>query len=225
MPVRLVLFDLDGTLVNSMELYADKASELMAKYYRIRSSEARELYLKTSGLPFLEQLNLVFPDKKRLNQKVASEFEDWKKEIVRNLKIEPDGVEVLRSLRKRGTLTAISSNNLQEYVEEILRNSGAEADFVLGWDSGNFKKGEPHISFLETRTGLSRKHFLMVGDSPNDLRLSKNSGISFVALTRSFPPEVFRSMDRNVPTIDSLKELLNLIDSLPSQRPQATLSI
>ncbi len=221
MHTRLVLFDLDGTLVRSMELYAEKASELMNRYYRVEPSEGRELYLKTSGLPFLEQLNILFPDKGELNRKVAQHFENWKREIIKSLKLEREGVEVIDKLNSSGFITAVSSNNLQEYVEDIINRSGAKPHFVLGWDGKEFKKGEPHVSFLERETGIRREFFLMVGDSPNDLKLSKNCGIKFVALTSEFPPQAFKEIDSDVPTIENLTELLPVL--LPSERPSAIL--
>ncbi len=206
---KLVLFDLDGTLVDSMGIYARKAAQLISEHYGVPESEARELYLKTSGLPFIKQLEILFPGDKK-NKQVAEIFESWKKYVVKNLRIDPEGVEVIRHLSQRGILTAISSNNLQEYAEEIVRLSGAEPNYILGWDGRDFTKGRPHIEYLERETGIGRSNFLMVGDSPNDLKLAKDSGVNFIALLKEFPEEAFLSIDKDVRTIKNLREILDI---------------
>ncbi len=213
--VRLVVFDLDGTLVDSMSLYAEKAGELINKHYGLEKDKAIKLYLQTSGLPFLEQLNLLFPQEHQKNKRVAELFENWKMEVIKGLRIKEEGGEVLEELRKRGIITAISSNNLQEYVEKIVRNSGVEVDFVLGWDGKDFKKGKPHFSLLEKKTGIHRKHFLFVGDSLRDLILAKESGVGFVALEGAFKEEDFKSLEPQVKVLKSLKNIGNLIQNFP----------
>ena len=63
MPIKLVVFDLDGTLVDSMGLYAEKAGELIEKFYSIPKQKAKRLYFETSGLPFWNSLMFSFPTK------------------------------------------------------------------------------------------------------------------------------------------------------------------
>ncbi len=213
---RLLIFDFDGTLVDSMGIYAQKAGELISEHYGLGKEEAKKLYLKTSGLPFAEQLGILFPGDRR-NSKVAEIFESWKEEVLHRLKPFPEVEPLLRELRDRGFLIAVSSNNLQRYVEESVKGWEVRPHFVLGWDGKEFKKGEPHVRFLEEATSLPRESFLMVGDSPNDLKLARSSGIDFIALLRSFPEESFRSVDPSVRTIRSLttEELLPLLEEGP----------
>ncbi|RTZ69863.1 MAG: hypothetical protein DSZ30_01765 [Aquificaceae bacterium] len=207
MPIKLVVFDLDGTLVDSMGLYAEKAGELIEKFYSIPKQKAKRLYFETSGLPFLEQLNVLFPNEREKNKRVAEIFEKWKPQILKNLKIFPEGVYAINFLKGKGILTAISSNNLQKYVEHIVKNSGVNPDFILGWDGKNFKKGKPHIDFLVKKTGIDRKEILMIGDSPNDYKLAKEGGVNFVAVKRHFSEEDFKRLERNIKILNSLKDL------------------
>ena len=210
---RLLIFDFDGTLVDSMGIYARKAGELISEHYGLSKEEARKLYLKTSGLPFAEQLEILFPGDKR-NEKVSRIFEEWKEEVLHHLKPFPEVEPLLRELKEKGYLIAVSSNNLQRYVQESVEGWKVRPHFVLGWDGGEFKKGEPHVRFLEKATSLPRESFLMVGDSPNDLKLARSSRIDFIALLRSFPEESFRSVDPSVKVIKSLtsEELLPLLE-------------
>ncbi len=210
MKPRLVLFDLDGTLVDSMGIYAEKASELIGEHYGIFKEEAKELYLKTSGLPFIKQLEIMFPGDSR-NKHVAEAFESWKGHILEDLEIHPEGVEVIDQLNRMGIVTAISSNNLKEYVEDIVKRSGAQPRYILGWDGRDFTKGRPHVEHLERETGIQRRSFLMVGDSPNDMKIAMDCGVNFVALLREFTEEVFLSSGKNVRVIKKIRELLDFV--------------
>lgn len=206
----LVIFDLDGTLVDSMKVYSEKAAELISKYYGIPADRAKDLYLKTSGLPFIRQLDILFPGDER-NEEVSRIFEEWKREVISEIKVEPEALQVIAELRRRGIKTAVSSNNLRKYVEAIFRNS-ERPDFILGWDGRGFTKGEPHIAHLEKITGLKRDSFLFVGDSPNDLKLMKSCGVPFLGITKEIPEEEFRKIDGNVTIVNRISEVLDLID-------------
>ncbi len=210
---ELIIFDFDGTLVDSMSLYAEKASDLISSYYNLDKVTAKSLYLKTSGRPFIEQLNVLFPGDKK-NTKVANMLETWKASILHQLKPFPDVMPLFAELKNRGFLIAVSSNNLQNYVEKIVNSWEIKPNFVLGWDGKDFKKGEPHISYLEKVTSVNRDKFLMVGDSPHDLHIALTCRLDFVALLRGFPEESFKSILPSVKVIRSLntKEFLLLLE-------------
>ena len=75
--IRLVIFDLDGTLIESMEEYAELAADLIRQHYGWPAEKAKKEYLRTSGLPFRDQLEILFPGSP-LNPKIAEKFEkNW----------------------------------------------------------------------------------------------------------------------------------------------------
>jgi len=180
MPVKAVLLDFDGTLVDTMDLYAEKAGKLISERYGVDEKTAKELYLKTSGLPFVEQLNELFPEEKEKNREVASLFEEWKKEALKGVRLPKSSLDFLRSLKKRGLYVVITSNNLQNYVEEVLRKSGASVDLVLGWDGGSFRKLRPHLSYALSKLGLKKEEVLFVGDSKRDEEMAREAGVRFL---------------------------------------------
>jgi hypothetical protein len=62
---KVLLCDLDGTLIDTMPVLADLATEVMVGMYGIPKVLGRELYLATCGLPFIAQIEDIFPGDSR----------------------------------------------------------------------------------------------------------------------------------------------------------------
>src|ERR1700742_4647011 len=58
---RAVLFDLDGTLIDTMQVFADVAADVMVRHHALDRTAARTAYLATSGIPFFQQLEKIVP--------------------------------------------------------------------------------------------------------------------------------------------------------------------
>ncbi len=71
--VKLVVFDLDGTLVDTMGSFANHAATLMERHYGLLHETGYSQYMKTSGLPFKQQLEVLFP-RNHKNASVAHQF-------------------------------------------------------------------------------------------------------------------------------------------------------
>lgn len=207
--VRVLVFDLDGTLVPTMDDYADRAAQLMEESFGTPFDEARRSYFATSGLPFERQLRQLYPGQD--TDPVAERFEQWKDGYLTGIAIAPETAALLQGWRDAGFLVAISSNNLECYVERLARDW--PVDCALGYrpsgagDPG-FAKGEAHFVSLEQRFAMTRDAFLFTGDSPNDAHIAAASGVRFRALlTDAFSQEDFEKAVPGTRTLSSLAEL------------------
>ena len=196
--IRVVIFDLDGTLVDTMERFAFKASQLMASFFHVDREYAREQYLKTSGYPFGQQLQQLFGNNP-LNTEVAEQFETWKLELLDACLVPRSGVEqIIHDLKVAGYRVAVSSNNVQGNVDRIVADWNCPLDSALGFRNESFCKGEPHFGWLERKLEVERSELLFVGDSLNDLRIALRSNVAFAAVTCTFPEDCFRSLNHSV---------------------------
>jgi beta-phosphoglucomutase-like phosphatase (HAD superfamily) len=57
----IVMWDWDGTLADTMPAHADLAAMCINAHFGMNIPEARESYLKTTGIPFDRQLEKIFP--------------------------------------------------------------------------------------------------------------------------------------------------------------------
>ncbi len=112
MQFKVVVFDFDGTLVDTMELYAERASELMEEYYGIPKDRAVKLYWETAGLAFKDQMEVLFPGNQN-NVAVVELFEKWKSTIIKDVTLSEEAREVLFRLKTMGLIVAVSSNNIE----------------------------------------------------------------------------------------------------------------
>ncbi len=205
---KAIIFDFDGTIVDSMEAFADIASEVIPKHYGTSKEEARRLYIKTSGLPFFQQLEQIFPNHPS-NTKAAEEYESTKKKDYLDKPAFDDVMDTVEGLRQFGVKTIVSSNNFQELVDTHIEKIGVEFDMVLGFKD-NFAKGEEHFAHIEDALNIQRDEMIFVGDSIKDGERAKHSGVNFIGKEGTFDASDFKREFPGVITISNLSELKDI---------------
>ncbi len=181
---KVVVFDFDGTIVDSMDSFADIAADVMPNHYPVSRETARKMYLETSGIPFFEQLEQLFPDNKA-NAIAANEFEERKKLDYAAKRPFEDVKSAIEVLKNSGVKTVVSSNNFQDLVDMLAKRIDLEFDMVLGFKPG-FAKGNDHFRHIEKTFGVDKDEMIFVGDSIKDAERAKNFGIDFVGRTGIF---------------------------------------
>ena len=203
---KIIVFDFDGTLVNTMDRLTDIASQVMAGYFGISKKDARRLYQLTSGLPFSEQLKTLYPDAAEKTSAAAGVFEQQKKEGYFNEKCFPDTLSTLRYLKEKGYTVVISSNSAHELLETLVKKLEIPCDLALGWKE-NFGKGLSHFLYIMDRWGGNPTNMVFVGDSLKDGEWAFESGIDFIAKEGTFQRDDFEKRFPRVPVIARLAEL------------------
>lgn len=207
---RIVVFDFDGTLVDSMETFADIAGRVMKKIYGTPFETARRQYVETSGLPFFQQLEQIHPGDKR-NNDATEQFETEKVVGYFDQQVYPDASTLLEHLKWRDIKTAVSSNNFQNLVDQFIKRSEIDLDYTLGFRDEKFCKGAPHFAHLMAETGLSKSEMLFVGDSLKDAERAESYEIDFVGKTGLFNKDEFKANYSEIHVVESLNELVELI--------------
>ena len=208
---RAVIFDFDGTLVDTMSGFADIAADVMHRRHGLDRAFARTEYLRTSGLPFRQQLDLIAPDDPR-NDDAADEFEATKQEGFFAEHFDEDVKTALQGLRDKGLHVVVSSNNFQELVDRFIsREDDVRFDLVLG-ARPNFFKGADHFRHVRDVLGLHEDEMIFVGDSLKDGEKAQSSRIRFVGRTGTFTAADFQRQFPGIPTVDRLTSLLDIVE-------------
>jgi phosphoglycolate phosphatase len=208
----MVVFDFDGTLVDTMQSFADVAADVMATLFQVHFDWARRRYLETSGIPFFQQLEAIFPGDER-NAEAAEQFERRKLKGFFSEGFDTDVRNALDSLKREGYKIAVSSNNFQHLLDEFVSNESVDFDLVLGCRD-NFFKGKDHFKAIRRKLGVAAHEILFVGDSLMDAQRAAESGVRFVGRTGTFSSKSFKSAYPGVSTVEKLSELQAIITNL-----------
>ncbi len=205
--IKVMIFDFDGTTVDSMERLAEIAAEEITAAYDIPKEEAKRCYLETSGLPFSEQIERIVPNGER-NLEVVDRFEKRKRDELLEYPLFPDTKMTLVELRKRGYIVVISSSNFKENVDRYLSENEVEVDLALGFKKG-FGKGKPHFDYIMRTFEVDREEMIFIGDSPMDAKRARDYGVKFICKLGTFDEKMFEH-NLDIPFIYRLSDLLKL---------------
>jgi phosphoglycolate phosphatase-like HAD superfamily hydrolase len=193
-----------------MPILAELAAELLEEVYGMPRLQGHELYLSTSGIPFIRQLDIICPGDTR-NPAASARFEAEKPARCGSARLASDARRALIDLRSLGTRIVVSSNNGVKNVAAFARVTDFPFDLVLGYDGHGLAKGRPHISCAAAVFGATREDMVLVGDSLHDGEIAEREGIRFVGITGTFSRERFALRFPGVPVIDRLAEIPHLL--------------
>ncbi|EKD42639.1 MAG: Glucose-1-phosphate thymidylyl transferase [uncultured bacterium] len=172
-----LIFDLDGTLVDSMNFLGEVACEVLNQIYGLNSHDALKAYKTTSGKPFEYQIENIYPADSR-NGRAVELFNKLKESKYFESSFFKEVPDVLASLKESGFKLFVSSNS---YHELVIRKTGElkiNFDAVFGMKPG-FLKGRAHFSKI--MEGYPCEHYLFFGDSIHDARVAFENKIPFYA--------------------------------------------
>lgn len=214
MSVRVVMFDLDGTLVDTMGNFADLAAEVMAARHGLDWTHARARYLETSGLPFVKQLEIIAPGHPA-NAAASDEFEARKLAVCEATMMDAPTVAGLEALRALGLKLVVSSNTGQSVVDDFAAREPFQFDLVLGFDPARgLAKGRPHVARALVAFAVTADQLLFVGDSLKDADLADECGVAFIGRTGTFREKDFLGRDPRARCIADVGHLAALISSM-----------
>ena len=207
--IKICLFDFDGTVIDSMGAFADLAGSIIEREYGVPFNQARNSYLETSGIPFFQQLEVLFPAREK-NPMLSSEFEERKQESFFSESFSEDTKQAMSGLKDRGFLIGISSNNFQHLLDEFVKRDGIPFDYLLGYRDG-FAKGRDHFTYIETELNCQSHEILFVGDSLKDGEKAAEHGTQFIGKLGTFTREQFTERFPTIDCVDKLRDLLEIL--------------
>ena len=211
MKVKAVIFDLDGTLLNTLTDLSASVNYTLERFgFPLRSAREVRSYLG-NGIRALVEKSLP-ADKKDMTDECLKVFKDYY-DIHKDDNTAPyDGiVDMLRSVKAAGLKTAIVSNKYDAAVQYLkdVTFSGL-IDFAVGEGNGIAAKPAPDGVWLALKKlNAVKEESVYVGDSEVDLMTAENSGLKCVAVTWGF-------RDREELILRGAKNVIDAPDRLAS---------
>ncbi|WP_354622963.1 phosphoglycolate phosphatase [Psychromonas sp. MME2] len=217
--IKLICFDLDGTLVNSVP---DLRLALNAMMDDLQLPHCHDQDIRNwvgNGIPKMVERALIHVGKNDIDSAffdhAVSLFEKYYAQFINSASGLYDGVaQTLCDLKSRGYQIALITNKGEKFLPPLLSHFAIldYFDLLLGGDSLSKNKPDPmQVDFAREKLQATKQQTVMVGDSRNDILAGQNADVQTIALTYGY--NYGEPVDRLNPDyiIDQFNELLDLL--------------
>lgn len=194
MAKRLVIFDLDGTLLDTISDLATAANHaLQCLGYPVHPTETIRTFVG-NGINKLLERSLPEGDRTEANvMRMREHFIPYYNEHNADLSCPYPGVsDLLRWLQESGVMIAVASNKYQAATERLVAHYFPEIRFVkvYGQRTDVPIKPDPTVVMeIMEQAGVERNEVLYVGDSGVDMQTGRNAGVDTVGVSWGFRPK------------------------------------
>ena len=213
---KLVIFDLDGTLLDTIADLAESANHALKQLsYPTRDVETIRTFV---GNGVNKLLFRALPDEEKTEEnmmRMRTHFVPYYDAHNADLSAPYPGiVALLEKLQAKGLRMAVASNKYQEATVKLVKHYFPMIDFVevLGQREGINVKPDPTIVFdILKKAGVSKEETLYVGDSGVDMQTAINAGVDAIGVTWGFRPRTELEDFHPMGLIDQAEDLLGFV--------------
>lgn len=194
MPKTLIIFDLDGTLVDTADDLIDSLNYTLTTEKLDPVSKIEFMELVGQGARVMIQR--AYASKKlgisdaKLNQLFLLFIDHYKDAMPGSAKPYPHVIDAIKALSKEGYKFAICTNKYEGMAIDLINTLGLAGYFcaLTGGDTFDVKKPNgDHIlrtaKLAEKNCGLAFEKVIMIGDSINDIKAAQNAKIPSIGVT------------------------------------------
>ena len=179
--IKAVLFDLDGTLVDTLEDLTDATNYALEKNgYKTLNKEQVKEYIGNGNYNLMEKAIGKKTAKEEIEKCLNDFFDFYKDNCTKKTKPYKDIVKLLKGLKENGIMACVVTNKAdsmtQLLVPEVFKGEFT-FDCVLGQCPDIPKKPQPHMVYVVmNEIGVNADECFFVGDSYTDMLAGGSSG-------------------------------------------------
>lgn len=174
---KLVVFDLDGTLVDS-DLALVKVGLEIARHFKVKEGINIDDYLHLNGPPLQETLPDLFPH--NTLEETKGKYYELSSGTIDDMTLFPGTEDVLKKLLAAGVKLAIFTSRHRRNTEEIIEKYRLNKYFSLviaGSDNFAPKPSGESLRHIMNELKVTQKETLYVGDNWRDVSAAHDAGV------------------------------------------------
>ncbi len=212
--IKAVIFDLDGTLLDTLHDLADSVNLILALHgMPARTIDEIRSFIG-NGIPTLIKRSVPSDTEKNELVVCIDEMQKYYKEHS-DIKTKPyDGInELLERLKNEGVLTAVVTNKAEESAKILCARKFGDVFSVVIGDNGkdSLKPAPDNVFRAMEHLNIKKDEVLYVGDSDVDMITARNAGLTSVGVDWGFRDAETLKSNGADHIIYSPLELLSLI--------------
>lgn len=188
---KTYIFDLDGTLINSIYDLADSMNVVLEKCgYSTYETEKYKYFVGNGTLKLVER---TVPESERNEKRIKELHEmfssEYNKRCVNKTRPYDGIVDLLKKLKSDGNVLAVASNKPDAFVKYIVNSIFDKEifDVIEGKKDGVPTKPAPDIVYnVMKKVGSDKSFTVMIGDSNVDVETAHNAGIKCIGCVWGF---------------------------------------
>lgn len=211
---KLVILDLDGTLVDSLRDIGDSVNECLELLGLSAFPIDRYRYMVGEGVPTLCQRALNGSHPHYLNRLIELTRTRYRTRILKHTQPYPGVPELVSRLSRVGCAMAVLSNKPHSMTVRITRQFWNESTFmrIQGYVREEHRKPSPyHVLETCSALGIAPADTCLVGDTPTDVETARNAGARVIAVTWGFRTRADLEAARAEIIVDSPQQVLEAL--------------
>ncbi|MBI4341634.1 MAG: HAD-IA family hydrolase [Candidatus Omnitrophica bacterium] len=211
---RLIVYDLDGTLVDTLQDITNAANHMLKRLQRPPLAAERVRRFVGRGVAQLVAECLATDDAQRITEGLAIYRAHYREHLVDHSRLYPGARELLEHFRNRAQ--AVITNKPNPDSRELLRRLGVADYFldIIGGDGPYPKKPDPAaLQSTMERASASADETLLIGDSPIDVETGRRAGVPTVTVSHGLADAAELAAAHPDLAVDDFGELLGLAKS------------
>ena len=185
---KLVIFDLDGVLVDACDWHRDALNEALLEVSNT-SIEEKEHVSTFNGIPTRKKLEILI-GQKRVKESELERIYDLKQEktiqiIQQKAQKRKEKIELITELKRRGFVVACFTNSIRETANLMLSKTGVLDLFelvVTNQDVSNPKPNPEGYIKVMKHFKVSKEETCIIEDSPKGIEAAEQSGAQVIVV-------------------------------------------
>ena len=180
---ELIIFDLDGTIADTLEDITTSVNETLAEFSlsKLQLKEVRKLI--GSGVPSLMQGALATHNKFKIDKASKLFLSNYSKNLLKKTKLYSGILKLLNKIKSKKL--AIVTNKPQKHTKKLLDAFDISKYFQIVYGGDTFKQKKPHpkpIKNILKKLKIKNSDALLVGDGVNDILAANAANIACASI-------------------------------------------